>query len=31
MSMKIKAVTSVVAANALRSQDLTISFIKKFD
>jgi hypothetical protein len=31
MSMKIKAVTSVIAANALRSQDLTISFIKKFD
>jgi len=31
MSMKIKAVTSVVAANALRSQDLTIGFIKKFD
>jgi hypothetical protein len=31
MSMKIKAVTSVIAANAVRSQDLTIGFIKKWD
>jgi hypothetical protein len=31
MSMKIKAVTSVIAANAVQSQDLTIAFIKKWD
>lgn len=31
MSMKIKAVTSIIAANAVRSQDLTIGFIKKWD
>jgi hypothetical protein len=31
MSMKIKAVTSVIAANALRSRDLTIGFIKKWN
>jgi len=31
MSMKIKAVTSVIAANAVRSQDLTVGFIKKWD
>jgi hypothetical protein len=31
MSMKIKAVSSVVAANAVRSQNLTIGFIKKWD
>ena len=31
MSMKIKAVTSVIAANAVRSQDLTIGFIRKWD
>jgi hypothetical protein len=31
MSMKIKAVTSVIAANAVQSQDLTIAFIKKWN
>src|SRR5215831_19716412 len=31
MSAKIKAVSSVVAANALRSQTLTFGFIKKWD
>ena len=31
MSMKIKAVTSVIAANAVRSQDLTVAFIRKWD
>jgi hypothetical protein len=31
MSMKIKAVTSAIAANAVRSQDLTVGFIKKWD
>jgi hypothetical protein len=31
MSAKIKAVTSIIAANAVRSQDLTIGFIKKLD
>jgi hypothetical protein len=31
MSAKIKAVSSVIAANAVRSQTMTVSFIKKFD
>src|SRR5215467_2491559 len=31
MSAKIKAVSSVIAANAVRSQSVTLSFIKKWD